>query len=814
MHIRRMPDEKDIVFEGEVEKPQKTVYRKGESRKIQVRLTSSDEEAQDAKFKILSATLADGSPADVDYDTLKLGYNTLSYTPKGPGTHELTLKVAVEGEEASAKTLHYTVEAPAANWQVAGQADNTGNIALTITDAPEEWRSESWRITSTRWSRGIQGRITGNITQLQAGENTLPITLQEISLVEPPQVHFTLQGPDSTSQSITLDLRAMCVARLEETYSQARIQVLSTHNETVRDQATNYQGNVAGNTRVEAQRTLNALYETTTRLQRDTNEQIERLQSNISILLLQYSADLTVLNNRSVALRHALEKLNESMRILQPMVDQLNASDQGPIDSWGVLYDSLQQGRYDEANMAPHIASPLLSNAINGEGRQNKTLLHLAIEQGHLTLSRRLIRKGAEVNVRDLSGNTPLHYATEANNQEAIALLLGAGAVQNLPPDWQLQGNYEATGEQLLLTIGDAPEGSQQARDPQAQWRITNTTWSEGLEGQIAPNLALQHGENRIPLEINMGTLTEAPTLQVVLQGPDNAFQDITLDLKEVCMARLRTTETDLAEQTERVNACVQETDTNYQLLPETVSDPRANREKQNRITPLLGRITAFQTGYEENMEAFSSNLETLEQTQVNENRVVFEANNKRLKDAIASLKSAQVQLQQQCATAHAALLKTLENENQEAIDILLEDPKLDVNGPIGGYSLLQGVITKNRPDVVDILLQKNADVNYESFNGKTPLYIAAEYGNVEIIQFLLNAGAGADINREIQEGDFDTPLYVAAEYGNSDVVRVLLNVPNIDLEMCSARGYTALDIAKDNERADIIILLERAGAE
>ena len=84
----------------------------------------------------------------------------------------------------------------------------------------------------------------------------------------------------------------------------------------------------------------------------------------------------------------------------------------------------------------------------------------------------------------------------------------------------------------------------------------------------------------------------------------------------------------------------------------------------------------------------------------------------------------------------------------------------------------------------------------------------------METIQFLLNAGAGADINRAIQEGDFDTPLYVAAEYGNSDVVRVLLNVPNIDLEMCSARGYTALDIAEENERFEIIILLEQAGAK
>ena len=492
MHVRRMPDEKDIAFKGEAKTAKKTVstYRKGQSRDIQVHLTSNDEEAKDAQFKILSATLADGSPADVDYDSLKLGYNTLSYTPKGPGTHEITLRVAVEGE-GNVQIIPCTLEAPAAEWRVSGTADATGNLTIQIADVPEELQGEPWRITNTTWSEGLEGNMN-TPTILQYGDNSFSLTLDQAVLSE-PYVRLNIEGPDAITKTCQIDLIALCMMQL--------------HSD--------------------------------------------------------------------------------------------------------------------------------MSNA-----------------------------------------------------------------------------------EQLLVT-------------------------------------------------------------------------------------RL-----------ERVTEYVQRTDSAYTLPPETVTDPRENRRKQEEIATLLGRLTAFQTGYEENMEAFSSNLETLEQTQVNEHLAVFEANNKRLKDAIASLKSAQVQLQQQCTSAHEALFKILENEEQEAIETLLEDPELDVNGPIGSYSLLQGVITKNRPDVVDILLQKNADVNYESFNGKTPLYIAAEYGNVEIIQFLLNAGAGADINREIQEGDFDTPLYVAAEYGNSDVVRVLLNVPNIDLEMCSARGYTALDIAKDNERADIIILLERAGAE
>ena len=63
---RKLPEEKDITFEGTAKKPQKTAYRPGQAKDIQLHLTSSDAEAKEAKFKILSAKLADGSNADID----------------------------------------------------------------------------------------------------------------------------------------------------------------------------------------------------------------------------------------------------------------------------------------------------------------------------------------------------------------------------------------------------------------------------------------------------------------------------------------------------------------------------------------------------------------------------------------------------------------------------------------------------------------------------------------------------------------------------------------------------------------------------
>ena len=430
MHIRRMPDEKDIVFEGEAKTAKKTVstYRKGQSRDIQVHLTSNDEEAKDAQFKILSATLADGSPADVDYDTLKLGYNTLSYTPKGPGTHEITLRVAVEGEEENAQNIHYTLEAPAANWKVRGTANATGNLTIHIEDVPEELQGEPWRITSTTFSEGLEGRIENMPTRLQYGTNSFSLTLEQ-AVRSDPYVRLNIEGPDAITKTCQIDLIALCMMQLHSDMSDA---------------------------------------------------------------------------------------------------------------------------------------------------------------------------------------------------------------------------------EQLLVT-------------------------------------------------------------------------------------RL-----------ERVNEYVQETNDAYNMTPEIVSDPIENSKRQAEITTLLGRLTAFKTQYQAELQTFEHSLETLDQAEVSENLHVFKTNNDELKDAIASLKSAQVQLQQHCATAETTLMllmQVIEDGVDTAadIDIMIRDPKLNIRKPLvtnnWNYpTLLFWAAGNNLVEVVRaMMLTSWEDLTDINHRGETVLHIAVRLLHVEMVQEIIN---------------------------------------------------------------------------
>lgn len=62
-----------------------------------------------------------------------------------------------------------------------------------------------------------------------------------------------------------------------------------------------------------------------------------------------------------------------------------------------------------------------------------KTMLMLAAEEGHIEIVRLLLDKGTKINVRDKGGATALTYAAYENKSGVVKLLLERGADPNLP---------------------------------------------------------------------------------------------------------------------------------------------------------------------------------------------------------------------------------------------------------------------------------------------------------------------------------------------------------------------------------------------
>jgi len=68
----------------------------------------------------------------------------------------------------------------------------------------------------------------------------------------------------------------------------------------------------------------------------------------------------------------------------------------------------------------------------NVKNRDGKTPLHNAASEGHLEVVKLLLERGADPNVKDDDGNTPLHNAAWRGHLEVVKLLLEHGADPNV----------------------------------------------------------------------------------------------------------------------------------------------------------------------------------------------------------------------------------------------------------------------------------------------------------------------------------------------------------------------------------------------
>ncbi|GAB4214113.1 MAG: ankyrin repeat domain-containing protein [Rhodoferax sp.] len=150
------------------------------------------------------------------------------------------------------------------------------------------------------------------------------------------------------------------------------------------------------------------------------------------------------------------------------------------------------------------------------------------------------------------------------------------------------------------------------------------------------------------------------------------------------------------------------------------------------------------------------------------------------------------------------ALLLTLRDPALDALNALLDAPKLNVNARnAADESALMLAALKGLLAQCQTLIARDADVNKP---GWTPLHYAATGGHVPVIALLLEHNAYIDA----ESPNGTTPLMMAAYYGSTEAVQALLDA-GADPELRNQQDLSALDFARRASRPDAIRLIQAA---
>jgi len=128
------------------------------------------------------------------------------------------------------------------------------------------------------------------------------------------------------------------------------------------------------------------------------------------------------------------------------------------------------------------------------------------------------------------------------------------------------------------------------------------------------------------------------------------------------------------------------------------------------------------------------------------------------------------------------------------------------------GYNLIhRAICAASQSDqyqhLLNLLLDKNFNLNSLTRNGETSLTIEVRQGDIAAIQFILTL-PGIDVNQKTRLGE--TALCVAVKQGNLAIAKILLNCPGIESNVARlGDGKTIAQIARAHGHCAIVEYLE-----
>ncbi|OQD68299.1 hypothetical protein PENPOL_c003G10753 [Penicillium polonicum] len=176
--------------------------------------------------------------------------------------------------------------------------------------------------------------------------------------------------------------------------------------------------------------------------------------------------------------------------------------------------------------------------------------------------------------------------------------------------------------------------------------------------------------------------------------------------------------------------------------------------------------------------------------------------------DAVKKLLDNNADLEIASGNGHTPLHTAACSGHAEVVKLLLDKGAKIHNGSDGSKTPLYCACLNGHHQVAQMLLQWEPEL-MATHERWIPLFAASEGGFLDIVQLLIQKGADIDAF----DGFRETPLYIACENGHIEVVRLLLD-KGADVHHRNQFGWTPVNTASDEGFSDIVLLLVERGAD
>ena len=432
----------------------------------------------------------------------------------------------------------------------------------------------------------------------------------------------------------------------------------------------------------------------------------------------------------------------------------------------------------------------------NGEGQENSTPslpsrgltpLHLAIYNGNEEIAKMLIFNGASVNTRDSGDDTPLHKAVEISSPQMVQALITAGADVNAKDQHSLTPLHRAaaSGNKETIEILLNEGADIDSTTDDGMTPLFYTAMSP--ENYEAARFLIEKGAS-VDITDNEGATLRQNFIVMECYKMLGLIPGSRIPSKNIF-------DEIILGNTEQVESLIEE---NREIV---------NEANPAGFTPLHFASMTGDSRMVKLLLYHGANLHLLTKNgQSPLHRVQNAVTGEILLSAGAKVKSDE--------PGFSPILLPI--KPIEVMELLIEKGA-DVNerDASGLSPLITAAMTKNIK-AVEFLMSKGANPEEKFIMGGTVLHWAFFNGHEDIAEVLLNNGASAQSINQTKE----TPLHVAANHGLVESVKLLIE-KGADIKACDIEGKTPLHFAAlamgnpdKDKKEKIIKILTDAGAD